>query len=78
MEWILILMSLCVIIDSQIGFKITTEDVTMLRKSLVQVFNETFSKQLCSVADLQTSEFQTGFNKALVRRIKTLIQFSST
>lgn len=64
------------IISSSIdaGWKVTAEDVSGLKKTLVQVFTETFCKQLIATTQDQTST-DKSFVEALLRRIKHLIQF---
>lgn len=76
-----ILISICLIqfsapITSSIdaGWKVTAEDVSVLKKTLVQVFTETFCKQLIATTQDQTST-DKSFVEALLRRIKHLIQF---
>lgn len=56
------------------GWKVTAEDVGILKKTLVQVFTETFCKQLIATTQDQTST-DKSFIEALLRRIKHLIQF---
>lgn len=56
------------------GWKVTSEDVSALKKTLVQVFTETFCKQLIATTQDQTST-DKSFVEALLRRIKHLIQF---
>lgn len=56
------------------GGKVSAEDMATLKKALVGVFNETFSKQLLATTQDQTNAEQ-GFVDALLRRIKRLIQF---
>lgn len=56
------------------GWKVTIEDVSILKKTLVQVFTETFCKQLIATTQDQTS-VDKSFVEALLRRIKHLIQF---
>lgn len=56
------------------GWKVTAEDVSALKKTLVQVFTETFCKQLIATTQDQTSS-DKSFVEALLRRIKHLIQF---
>lgn len=56
------------------GWKVTSEDVGVLKKTLVQVFTETFCKQLIATTQDQTST-DKSFVEALLRRIKHLIQF---
>lgn len=56
------------------GWKVTAEDVSMLKKTLVQVFTETFCKQLIATTQDQAST-DKSFVEALLRRIKHLIQF---
>ena len=51
----------------------SNEDMIDLKKTIVSVFNETFSKKLCSILD--TQDVETDFNNALLRRIKSLTQF---
>ncbi|KAM7343656.1 nuclear pore complex protein Nup205 [Cochliomyia hominivorax] len=52
----------------------TNEELVNLKKILISVFNETFSKKLCSIMDV-AQEGETDFNNALLRRIKSIIQF---
>ncbi|XP_075154690.1 nuclear pore complex protein Nup205 [Haematobia irritans] len=54
-------------------YKCSREELENLKKYLVLVFNETFSKQLCSTNDEPESKY-AAFNTALLRRIKSLIQ----
>lgn len=54
--------------------KVTSEEIAMLKQSLVTIFNETFCKQLLSTTQDQTAS-DKGFVDALLRRIKRLIQF---
>lgn len=56
------------------GWKVTAEDVSILKKTLVQVFTETFCKQLMATTQDQSST-DKSFVEALLRRIKHLIQF---
>lgn len=56
------------------GWKVTAEDVGILKKTLVQVFTETFCKQLIATTQDQASS-DKSFVEALLRRIKHLIQF---
>lgn len=56
------------------GWKVTVDDVSILKKTLVQVFTETFCKQLIATTQDQTST-DKSFVEALLRRIKHLIQF---
>lgn len=56
------------------GWKVTANDVSTLKKTLVQVFTETFCKQLIATTQDQTST-DKSFVEALLRRIKHLIQF---
>lgn len=56
------------------GWKVTAEDVSVLKKTLVQVFTETFCKQLIATTQDQAST-DKSFVEALLRRIKHLIQF---
>lgn len=56
------------------GWKVTADDVSVLKKTLVQVFTETFSKQLIATTQDQAST-DKSFVEALLRRIKHLIQF---
>ncbi|KAI9590013.1 nuclear pore complex protein Nup205 [Glossina fuscipes] len=62
-------------LESTTGIKVTRAGLLSLKKTLVSVFNETFSKQLCSIIE-NTNEKDVGFNNALLRRIKSLIQFA--
>ncbi|XP_055616153.1 nuclear pore complex protein Nup205 [Toxorhynchites rutilus septentrionalis] len=61
--------------QTEVGWKITAEDVAALKKTLIGVFNETFCKQLVSTVPDQTRTSDKGFIEALLRRIKRLIQF---
>lgn len=56
------------------GWKISADDVSSLKKNLVQVFTETFSKQLIATTQDHSST-DKSFVEALLRRIKHLIQF---
>lgn len=56
------------------GWKVTVEDVSILKKTLIQVFTETFCKQLIATTQDQAST-DKSFVEALLRRIKHLIQF---
>ena len=56
------------------GDRVSSEDMATLKKALVGVFNETFSKQLLATTQDQ-SNAEKGFVDALLRRIKRLIQF---
>lgn len=56
------------------GWKVASNDVGILKKNLITVFNETFCKQLISTTQDQTST-DKSFVEALLRRIKRLIQF---
>lgn len=56
------------------GWKVTAEDVGTLKKTLIQVFTETFCKQLIATTQDQAST-DKSFVEALLRRIKHLIQF---
>lgn len=51
--------------------RVTNEEIAKLKQNLVSVFSETFSKQLLSTQDTQSS----NFIDVLLRRIKRLIQF---
>uniref|UniRef100_A0A1A9Z711 Nuclear pore complex protein Nup205 n=1 Tax=Glossina pallidipes TaxID=7398 RepID=A0A1A9Z711_GLOPL len=62
-------------LESTTGIKVTRAGFLSLRKTLVSVFNERFSKQLCAAIE-HTNEKDVGFNNALLRRIKSLIQFA--
>lgn len=53
------------------GWKVTAEDIKLLKKSLVSVITETFSKQLINTA----TDRSIAFIEAMLRRIKRLIQF---
>uniref|UniRef100_A0A8D8J666 Nuclear pore complex protein Nup205 n=1 Tax=Culex pipiens TaxID=7175 RepID=A0A8D8J666_CULPI len=61
--------------QTEVGWKITAEDVATLKKSLIAVFNETFCKQLLATAQDHARASDKGFIEALLRRIKRLIQF---
>lgn len=56
------------------GWKVTVEDVSILKKTLIQVFTETFCKQLIATT-LEQASSDKSFVEALLRRIKHLIQF---
>ncbi|XP_023291874.2 nuclear pore complex protein Nup205 [Lucilia cuprina] len=56
------------------AFNFTNEEMVNLKKTLISVFNETFSKKLCSIMDV-SQDVETDFNNALLRRIKSIIQF---
>lgn len=61
------------------AWRITPEDVAQLKKSLNQVLNETFSKQLLATANTAPNEpagVDRDFVAALLRRVKRLIQFA--
>lgn len=60
--------------NTELGNRVTTDEIKVLKKTLVAVFNETFSKQLLATTQDQT-EADKGFVDALLRRIKRLIQF---
>ncbi len=59
---------------SELNYRITSDEIAILKKTLVSVFNETFSKQLLATTQDQTAA-DKGFVDALLRRIKRLIQF---
>ncbi|XP_019530030.3 nuclear pore complex protein Nup205 [Aedes albopictus] len=66
--------------QTEVGWKITADDVAALKKTLIGIFNETFCKQLLVTgqghggsSDARASD--KGFIEALLRRIKRLIQF---
>lgn len=59
---------------TEAGWKVTAEDVSVLKKTLIQVFTETFSKQLIATTQDQSAT-DKSFVEALLRRIKHLIQF---
>lgn len=59
---------------TEAGWKITTEDVSALKKTLVLIFNETFCKSLIATTQPQAGA-DKGFTDALLRRVKRLIQF---
>uniref|UniRef100_A0A1B0A9W8 Nuclear pore complex protein Nup205 n=1 Tax=Glossina pallidipes TaxID=7398 RepID=A0A1B0A9W8_GLOPL len=61
--------------ESTTGIKVTRAGLLSLKKTLVSIFNERFSKQLCATIE-HTNEKDVGFNNALLRRIKSLIQFA--
>ncbi|XP_058819266.1 nuclear pore complex protein Nup205 [Topomyia yanbarensis] len=61
--------------QTEVGWKITAEDVAVLKKTLIGVFNETFCKQLLDTAQDHARASDKGFIEALLRRIKRLIQF---
>ncbi|XP_055523518.1 nuclear pore complex protein Nup205 [Wyeomyia smithii] len=61
--------------QTEVGWKITADDVAILKKTLIGVFNETFCKQLLATAQDHTRASDKGFVEALLRRIKRLIQF---
>lgn len=56
------------------GWKVTSEEVATLKKTLITVFNETFCKQLIATTQDQSTT-DKSFVEALLRRIKRLIQF---
>lgn len=56
------------------GWKITSEDVSLLKTNLISVLNEKFCKQLLLTTQDQSTT-DKGFTDALIRRIKRLIQF---
>lgn len=56
------------------GWKVTGEDVSGLKESLVSLITENFCKQLLSTTTEQSAA-DKGFVEALLRRIKRLIQF---
>lgn len=56
------------------GWKVTIEDVSTLKKTLIQVLTETFCKQLIATTQEQTTS-DKSFVEALLRRLKRLIQF---
>lgn len=56
------------------GWKITSEDVSLLKTNLISVLNEKFCKQLLLTTQDQSTA-DKGFTDALIRRIKRLIQF---
>lgn len=58
-----------------VGWRVTSEDVKQLKKALVSVITETFSKQLLNTASDQSTN-EKGFIEALLRRTKRLIQFA--
>ncbi|EAT37498.1 AAEL010526-PA [Aedes aegypti] len=63
--------------QTEVGWKITADDVAALKKTLIAIFNETFCKQLLATGQ-QASDARAsdkGFIEALLRRIKRLIQF---
>ncbi|XP_065083337.1 nuclear pore complex protein Nup205 [Ochlerotatus camptorhynchus] len=61
--------------QTEVGWKITAEDVAALKKTLIAIFNETFCKQLLATGQDHTRASDKGFIEALLRRIKRLIQF---
>lgn len=56
------------------GWKITSDDVSLLKTNLISVLNEKFCKQLMLTTQDQSTT-DKGFTDALIRRIKRLIQF---
>lgn len=68
------------------AWRVTTDDVAQLKKTLNQVLNETFCKQLLATAGQNQEPHQQlqqppsgvdrDFVAALLRRIKRLIQFA--
>lgn len=58
-------------------YKCNSDDLDKLKKKLVLVFNETFSRQLCITSDTFENK-EAPFNIALLRRIKSLIQYYPT
>lgn len=58
-----------------VGWRTTSDDVKQLKKALVSVITEQFSKQLLTTSGDQTAN-EKGFIEALLRRIKRLIQFA--
>ncbi|XP_055844433.1 nuclear pore complex protein Nup205 [Episyrphus balteatus] len=60
--------------SAEASWRVSSEDVSYLKKNLISIFNETFSKQLISTAQTQAVA-DKGFTEALLRRIKCLIQF---
>ncbi|XP_055585632.1 nuclear pore complex protein Nup205-like [Uranotaenia lowii] len=68
--------------QTEVGWKITAEDVATLKKTLISIFNETFCKQLLATTttggqqlDASRRLSDKGFIEALLRRVKRLIQF---
>ncbi|XP_055390089.1 nuclear pore complex protein Nup205 [Condylostylus longicornis] len=61
---------------SEAGWKISVEDISLLKKNLISVLNETFCKQLIATTQSQNSS-DKGFTEGLLRRIKSLVQFVS-
>lgn len=55
------------------GWKVSSDDMSALKKALVSVITENFCKQLISTADQAATD--RGYLEALLRRIKRLIQF---
>uniref|UniRef100_A0A1A9X212 Uncharacterized protein n=1 Tax=Glossina brevipalpis TaxID=37001 RepID=A0A1A9X212_9MUSC len=53
-------------LESTIGIKITRADLLILKQTLVSIFNETFSKQLCSIIE-NGNEKYAEFNYVLLR-----------
>lgn len=64
--------------DPNNAWRVTTEDVGQLKKSLNHVLNETFCKQLVATSTQSESNVDREFVAALLRRIKRLIQFAPT
>lgn len=65
------------LMGSDAAWKVTTDHVAQLKKSLNQVLNETFSKQLlATAAQNETADVDRDFVAALLRRVKRLIQFA--
>lgn len=56
------------------GWRVTADEVSVLKKNLITVFNETFCQQLIATTQDQTLT-DKSFAEALLRRIKRLIQF---
>lgn len=56
------------------GWRAMSEDIVVLKKHLISVFNETFCNQLVATTQDQSST-EKSFVESLLRRIKRLIQF---
>ncbi|XP_037939775.1 nuclear pore complex protein Nup205-like [Teleopsis dalmanni] len=52
-----------------------SDDIGHLKKSLISTFNETFCKHILWTCE-SCAQVEKGFNEALLRRIKSLIQFA--
>uniref|UniRef100_A0A1B0CE99 Nuclear pore complex protein n=1 Tax=Lutzomyia longipalpis TaxID=7200 RepID=A0A1B0CE99_LUTLO len=63
-----------IVTSSEAGWKVTSENIAALKRSLISVLTEDFCNQIISMSTEQTSTEKT-FSDALLRRIKRLIQF---